>query len=320
MRAYAVEAEGAPPRLTEMPDPEPGPGSVVLRVAACGLNFADLLMAEGTYQEMPEPPFALGMEVAGTVEAVGEGVSGLAAGDRVAAFPGRGGLAERVAVPADRCLAMPEGLAMRTAAAMQVAYGTAELALDRARLATGETLLVLGAAGGVGLAAVEIGRHRGAVVIACARGEGKLAEAREAGADHVVDAEDDLREGVRALGGADVVFDPVGGALAEAAMRAMRPLGRLLVIGFASGAPPALKANHLLVKNHEVLGVYWGGYSRFAPERLTAGLARVAQACAAGDLRPRVGAVLPMDRVEEGLTMLRERRSTGKVLIEMEDG
>ena len=320
MRAYAVEAEGAPPRLTEMPDPEPGPGSVVLRVAACGLNFADLLMAEGTYQEMPEPPFALGMEVAGTVEAVGEGVSGLAAGDRVAAFPGRGGLAERVAVPADRCLAMPEGLAMRTAAAMQVAYGTAELALDRARLATGETLLVLGAAGGVGLAAVEIGRHRGAVVIACARGEGKLAEARKAGADHVVDAEDDLREGVRALGGADVVFDPVGGALAEAAMRVMRPLGRLLVIGFASGAPPALKANHLLVKNHEVLGVYWGGYSRFAPERLTAGLTRVAQACAAGDLRPRVGAVLPMDRVEEGLAMLRERRSTGKVVIEMEDG
>ena len=320
MRAYAVEAEGAPPRLTELPDPEPSPGSVVLRVAACGLNFADLLMAKGTYQEMPEPPFALGMEVAGTVEAVGEGVAGLAVGARVAAFPGRGGLAERAAVPADRCLAMPEGLTMRAAAAMQVAYGTADLALERARLARGETLLVLGAAGGVGLAAVELGRHRGATVIACARGEAKLAEARGAGADHVVDPEDDLLAAVRRLGGTDVVFDPVGGALGEAAMRACKPLGRVVLIGFASGELPALRANHLLVKNLDVIGLYWGGYSRFAPETLTAGLMRIAQACAAGELHPRVGAVLPLSRVEEGLAMLRERRSTGKVVIEMDGG
>ncbi len=320
MRAYAVRAEGAPPRLIEMPEPEPGPGSVVLRVAACGLNFADLLMAQGTYQEMPQAPFALGMEVAGTVEAVGEGVAGLAVGDRVAAFPGRGGLAERVAVPAERCLAMPERLTMRAAAAMQVAYGTAELALDRARLAAGETLLVLGAAGGVGLAAVELGRRRGASVIACARGEARRAEAREAGADHVVDAEDDLLGAVRALGGADVVFDPVGGALSEAALRACKPLGRLVLIGFASGDLPRLKPNHLMVKNLDVIGLYWGGYARFAPERLTAGLARIADACAAGELRPRVGAVLPIERAEEGLALLRERRSTGKVVIELEGG
>ena len=320
MKAYAVEAGGAGPRLIEMPEPEPGPGEIVLRVAACGLNFADLLMAAGTYQETPEPPFALGMEVAGTVEALGEGVGGgadgLAPGERVAAFPGRGGLAERVAVPVERCLRMPNGLSMRDAAAMQVAYGTSELALDRARLAEGETLLVLGAAGGVGLAAVALGRRRGATVIACARGEAKRAAAIEAGAHHAVDAEGDLREAVRALGGADVVFDPVGGGLGEAALRTLRPLGRLIVIGFASGAPPAIKANHLLVKNAEVIGLYWGGYQRFAPRRLTEGLARVAEAVAAGDLRPRVDAVLPLDRVEEGMAMLRERRVTGKVVIE----
>ena len=317
MKAFAVMTEGAAPALVDMPEPTPTPGAVLLHVGACGLNFADLLMAEGTYQETPPAPFALGMEVSGTIEAVGEGVEGLAPGDRVAAFPGRGGLAERVAVPAERCLAMPEGLTMRAAAAMQVAYGTAELALERGRLARGETLLVLGAAGGVGLAAVELGRRRGATVIACARGEAKRAAALEAGAHHAVDAEDDVRGAVRALGGADAVFDPVGGALAEAALRALKPLGRLLVIGFAGGAPPTLKANHLLVKNAEVLGVYWGGYMRFAPERLREGLARIAGACAAGELRPRIGAVLPLERTAEGLAMLRERRATGKVVIEV---
>lgn len=320
MKAYAIEAAGAAPRLATLLDPEPGEGEVVLRVAACGLNFADLLMAGGTYQEMPQAPFALGMEVAGTVEAVGKGAEGFRVGDRVAGFPGHGGLAERVAVPAARCLVLPDGLSMRDAAAMQVAYGTADLALDRARLAAGETLVVLGAAGGVGLTAVELGRRRGATVIACARGAGKLAVAREAGAHHAVEADAGLREALLALGGADVVFDPVGGALCEAAMRACKPLGRVLLIGFASGDLPALKPNHLLVKNLDVIGLYWGGYLRFAPERLTASLSRIAEACAAGELRPRVGAALPLSRVEEGLAMLRERRSTGKVVIEIDAG
>lgn len=320
MKAFAVEALGRPPRLVDLPEPEPGPGEVVLTVAACALNFADLLMAEGTYQETPEPPFALGMEVAGVVRAVGEGVDGFAPGDRVAGFPGRGGLAERVALPARQCLAIPEGLSMRDAAAVPVAYGTAELALDRARLAPGETLLVLGAAGGVGLAALELGRRLGATVIGCARGEGKLAAAREAGAHHAVDAEGDLREAVKALGGADVVFDPVGGALGEAALRTLKPLGRHLVIGFAAGAPPALKANHLLVKNVDVIGLYWGGYGRFAPGRLVEGLRRVADAVAAGELRPRIDAVLPLDRAAEGLALLRDRAVTGKVVIEMPQG
>ena len=317
MRAYVVDAAGAPPRLLDAPDPEPGAGQVRLRVAACGLNFADLLLAAGTYQEAPDPPFALGMEVAGVVDAVGPGVDGLAPGDRVAAFPGIGGLAERVVVAADRCLGMPNGLSMRDAAAMQVAYGTSELALDRARIAAGETLLVLGAAGGVGLTAVELGRRRGAIVVACARGEAKLAAAREAGAHHAVDAEGDLRAALRGLGGADVVFDPVGGALGEAALRTLKPLGRHLIVGFAAGAPPAIKANHLLVKNVEVIGLYWGGYARFDPRRLSDGLARVAEAVAAGELRPRVDTVLPLERAEEGLAMLRDRRVTGKVVVEV---
>lgn len=320
MRAFAVEAVGTAPRMMELPEPEPGAGEVVLAVASCALNFADLLMAEGTYQEMPEPPFALGMEVAGVVRTLGEGVEGLAVGDRVAAFPGRGGLAERVAVPLRQCLRMPEGLSMHAAAAMQVAYGTSELALDRARLGRGETLLVLGAAGGVGLTAVELGRRLGATVIACARGEAKLEAAREAGAHHAVDAEGDLREAVKALGGADVVFDPVGGALGEAALRTLKPLGRHLVIGFAAGQPPTLKANHLLVKNVDVIGLYWGGYQRFAPARLVDGLERIAEAVAAGELRPRVEAVLPLDRAAEGLALLRDRAATGKVVIEMPQG
>ena len=206
---------------------------------------------------------------------------------------------------------------MRVAAAMQVAYGTSDLGLDRARLAEGETLLVLGAAGGVGLTAVELGARRGARVIACARGEAKLAAAREAGAHHAVDAEADLVEAVRALGGADVLYDPVGGALAEAAMRAMRPLGRVLLVGFASGDLPRLKPNHLLVKNLDVLGFYWGGHMRFAPERLTASLARIAEACAAGELNPRIAETFPLDRAEEGLAMLRERRAAGKVVVEI---
>ena len=317
MKAYAVEAPGRDPRLTEMPDPVPGAGEVSLRVIACGLNFADLLMAEGSYQEAPEPPFALGMEIAGVVEAVGGDVTDPAPGDRVFAFPGRGGLAERAVLPADRCLRMPNGLSMTQAAAMQVAYGTSELALDRARLASGETILVLGAAGGVGLTCVELAAARGATVIACARGEAKRAAATEAGAHHAVDAEGDLRGAVRALGGADVVFDPVGGALGEAAFRTLRPLGRHLVIGFAAGGPPVLKANHLLVKNVDVVGVYWGGYSRFDPGRLVKGLTEIAGAVAAGELRPRIDAVLPLDRAEEGLALLRGRRATGKVVIEI---
>ncbi|MCA3559021.1 MAG: NADPH:quinone oxidoreductase family protein, partial [Rhodobacter sp.] len=267
MRALQISTFGLPPDLRTVPVPDPGPGEVLLRTAACGLNFADLLMCEGRYQETPPLPFTLGMEVAGTVEACGPGVTGFAQGDRVAAVPGSGGLADLVAVPAARCVAIPPGMSFVQAASFQIAYGTSHLALDhRARLRPGETLLVLGAAGGVGLTAVEIGKHMGARVIACARGQNRLAVAQRAGADILIDSDAaGLRDRLRAEGGVDVVFDTVGGPAFLQALRATRPEGRLLCIGFAGGDVPQIPANLLLVKNLSVIGLYWGGYLAFRP-------------------------------------------------------
>jgi NADPH2:quinone reductase len=317
MRAYHVATAGAPPALQTLPRPEPGAGEIRVRITACGLNFADLLMLDGTYQETPEPPFTLGMEVAGTVEATGPGVADPTPGTRVAVFGGHGGLAEYGCFPAARAVALPDAMDAVTAAAFQVAYGTSHVALaHRARLAPGERLLVLGAAGGVGLTAVEIGRAMGAEVIACARGAEKLEVARRAGAHHLIPADPErLRTEVRALGGADVVYDPVGGELFEAAFRACRPEARLLHIGFASSEVPRIKANHLLVKNLTVMGVYWGGYMAFRPEVVRESLAELMRWHGEGRLAPHVSHVLPLDRVEEGLALLRERRSTGKVVI-----
>src|SRR5690606_28400371 len=235
-----------------------------VRIAACALNFADLLMIEGRYQERPEPPFTLGLELSGTVDALGPGVAGPAPGTRVAVYAGTGGLAEFGCFPAARCLPIPDEMPFDIAAAFQIAYGTSHLALTRrARLAAGETLVVLGAAGGVGLTAVELGRHLGARVIAVARGADRLAVAEAAGAHALVDATDpDLRARIQDLGGSDIVYDTVGGPIGEAAMRTLRPEGRYLAIGFAGGTVPSIAANHLLVKNIEVIGLYWGGYLR----------------------------------------------------------
>lgn len=323
MRAFRITKSGADPRHEDVDTPVPGPGEIRLRIAACGLNFADLLMVKGTYQDMPESPFTLGMEVAGTVDAVGDGVDAFAPGMRVAVFGGHGGLAEYGVFDATRAVALPDGMDAVDAAAFQIAYGTSHLALDhRARLAEGETLLVLGAAGGVGLTAVEIGKLMGARVIACARGAEKLEIARQAGADHLIDAKtQDLREEVKALGGADVVYDPVGGDQFAAAFRACRPEARILTIGFASGEVPQIKANHLLVKNISVLGLYWGGYLQFRPEVLTGSLATLLDWYAAGRIRPHVSHVLPLESAEEGLELLRTRKATGKVVIRIaEDG
>jgi len=317
MRHWIVTEFGSGPVLAEAPLPVPGPGEVRLRIAACGLNFADLLLIRGAYQERPALPFVPGMEVAGTVEALGPGVAGPAPGSRVMLHSGRGGLAEAGCFAAGRCLPIPDGVSFEAAAAFPVAYGTSHLGLTRrARLAPGETLLVLGAAGGVGLTAVEIGRRLGARVIAAARGADRLEVARAAGAHHLVDTgAGGLREAVRALGGADVVYDPVGGPLAAEALRTLRPEGRHVVIGFAAGEVPQFEANHLLVKNIDVIGFYWGGYAAFRPEALAASLATLTDWLARGAIRPHVGHLLPFARAAEGLALLAGRKATGKVVI-----
>ncbi|SFD46242.1 NADPH2:quinone reductase [Roseivivax sediminis] len=321
VRALRVSGDSDMPVESDVALPLPGEGQIRVRIEACGLNFADLLMLNGTYQDTPERPFTLGMEVAGIVDSAGPGAGHFAPGTRVAVFGGQGGLAEAGIFDAARAVALPDGMDAVAAAAFQIAYGTSHVALDhRARLVPGETLLVLGAAGGVGLTAVEIGKRMGARVIACARGADKLEVARAAGADHLIDAGTaDIRAEVKALGGADVVYDPVGGEQFTAALRACRPEARILTIGFASGEVPQIKANHLLVKNVSVLGLYWGGYLSFRPEVITRSLATLLGWYAAGEIRPHVSHVLPFDRAKEGLELLRTRQATGKVVIRIPD-
>lgn len=318
MRAYQLSRIGTPPTLVELPIPAPGPGEVAVRIAACALNFADLLQQEGKYQEHPVLPYTQGMELAGTVTALGPGTASPSVGTRVAVFGTHGGLAEHGVFPAARCLPLPETVTFDEAAAVQIAYGTGHLSLDRkARLRPGETLFVTGAAGGVGLAAVEIGKRMGARVIASARGADRLEIAQRAGADHLIDSEaPDLRAALKALGGVDVVYDAVGGDGFMEALRATRPEGRLLTIGFAGGAVPQIPANLLLVKNLSVIGLYWGGYLAFAPEALTGSLATVFGWLAEGAIRPHVSHRLPLDRVAEGMDLLRRREATGKVVIQ----
>lgn len=321
MRAYQLTDHETPPALTEIDITAPGRGEIRVKIATCGLNFADLLMQKGTYQDTPALPFVLGMEVAGIVESLGDGVEGLTPGDRVAVFGGKGGLAEMGCFSADRAVKLPDSMGWTDAAAFQIAYGTSHVALDhRARTQPGETLLVLGAAGGVGLTAVEIGKLMGANVVACARGADKLAVAKAAGADHLIDAAtQDIRSEMKALGGADVVYDPVGGAQFIAAFRSCKPEARVLPIGFASGEVPQIKANHLLVKNISVLGLYWGGYLAFKPKVLTDSLQKLMAWHGEGRLKPHVSHVLPLDRAAEGMELLRTRKSTGKVVISIAD-
>ncbi|SDK69941.1 NADPH:quinone oxidoreductase family protein [Aliiruegeria lutimaris] len=319
MRAFLIPDFESPPRLVELPPVPPAAGEVTIEIEACGLNFADLLMSRGKYQERPEPPVTLGMEMAGTIIRLGEGITGLVPGDRVAVFNGQGGLAEEANVPAERCLKLPEGMPASHAAAFQVAYGTSHVALaHKARLQPGERLVVTGAAGGVGLTAVEIGALMGAEVVAIARGPEKLEVARKAGATHLIDAEsEDIRGQIKALGGADVVYEAVGGELFNQCFRATNPDGRILAIGFAGGEVPQIKANHLLVKNLSVIGLYWGGYLAFRPSVLTDSVAQLFDWYAQGRLQPHVSHELPLDQAAEALELLRQRRSTGKVVVRM---
>lgn len=317
LRIAWIDAPGASPRLIDAPDlPPPGPGQVTVRMRTAALNFADLLMAEGRYQETPPFPFVPGLEGAGTVVAAGAGVA-LAPGTRCAVCAA-GTLAEAATFEADRVLPIPDTLSFEEAAGFQIAYGTSHLALtDRANLQSGETLVVLGAGGGVGLTAVEIGAALGARVVAVARGEDKLEAARAAGAAVLIDsgAAPDLKAALRQIGGAEVVYDPVGDAPGLAAFGALKPGGRFLVIGFAGGRPPALPLNHALVKNIAIHGFYWGGMRAIRPGILEASLRALFAMHGEGRLHPHRGTVLPFERLPEAYTLLRDRRAVGKVIL-----
>ncbi len=305
--------------LEDRPDPVAGAGQVLIEIHAAGVNFPDGLMVRGEYQVKPPRPFTPGSEVAGIVRGVGDGVSGFAPGDRVVALPGLGGFAEMVAAQAERTLHLPDGMDFETAAGFMLVYGTSLHGLaDCGRLKAGETLLVLGAAGGVGLAAVEIGRAMGARVIAAASTEEKLALARAHGAEIGINyVEADLKTELKRIapGGVDVVYDPVGGALTEAAVRGLAWGGRLLVVGFAAGEIPKLPLNLLLLREGEAKGVFWGTWTQRDPAAHAKAVARLFGWVQEGKLKPHVSGAYPLERTGEALAEVMERRVQGKVVL-----
>ncbi len=309
-------------KLETVDDPVAGENAVVIDVRACAVNFADSLMVEGSYQVKPPLPFSPGLEVAGVISAVGQNVTGWRVGDRVQALTNWGGFAEKVAVPAAALTRLPENMPYEDAAAFVVAYGTSHVALDyRARLKPGEWLVVNGAGGGVGLTAVEIGKMIGANVIATAGSDEKLALARTKGADHVINyKQEDVRQKIKeytAGQGANVVYDPVGGDVFRQSFRAMAPEGRMLVIGFASGDVPQVPANHLLVKNIELIGFYWGAYKQFKPEILQNSARRLFDWYGEGRIAPHISATYPLAQTADAIRALRQRKSSGKVVVTM---
>lgn len=318
IRIALVEKLGEDPVLRGGNAPQAENGLLTLRIRAAALNFADLLKAQGQYQEGAEPPFIPGLEGAGEVVAAPEG-SGFQPGDRVVvSWPGT--LAEIIAVPPRACQKIPATMSFEQAAGFQVAYGTSHLALSgRGALRAGETLVVLGAAGGVGLTAVEVGHAMGARVIGVARGTERLQIVRAAGAETVIDSAEcpDLKAALRDLGGVDVVYDAVGGEAGEAAFGAMRRGGRFLVIGFAGGKPPRLPLNHALVKNIAIHGFYWGGYRELDPQALQDSMSDLFALFEAGRLAPVTGQLLPLERLAEGYAMLRDRKTVGKIVISL---
>ena len=322
MQALRVSDFASPPQIMDTPVPAPKSGEVLVKIAACALNFADLLMLSGKYQATPPLPFSPGLELSGTITAHGPNVdtADLPIGTRVAIFAGQGGLAEYGCFDVNACTPLPDAMPFDEAAAFQVAFGTSHVALAyKARLQPGETLVVLGASGGVGLTAIEVGKLMGAKVIAVARGAEKLAVAASKGADHLIDSETaDLKAEIRALGGADVIYDPVGGAQFDAAIRACNPDGRVLVIGFASGDIPKPAANILMVKNITVIGFYWGGYMAFKPNVVTDSLMQLFEWHREGRITPHISARFPLSQATDALEYLRARKSTGKVVVTME--
>jgi NADPH2:quinone reductase len=307
-------------RLEDLPPPHAGPQQLLLRVRACGVNFADSLITRGEYQRQPALPFIPGFEVAGEVIGLGPDVTGFAIGDRVIAVTPHGGYAEQVAVDVGRCVPMPASMPWNDGAAFPVVFGTSHVALcHRARLRARETLVVHGAAGGVGLTAVAIGAQLGATVIATANGSDKLEVARQHGAHFLVDTgREDVRARIKQLTagrGADVVYDPVGGDLFAASLRSIAFEGRILVIGFASRTVPQIPANHLLVKNVDVIGVNWPAYADLNPLVMTQSLHELLQWVQAGAIRPHVSSTYPLQRTVEAIDQVVARRSTGKVVV-----
>jgi NADPH2:quinone reductase len=321
VKAILCSKNGTPDdlMLSEVPDPVPRPGEVVAKVAAIGLNFFDTLIVAGRYQTKPTHPFSPGGEFSGTVESVGPAVTGFAPGDRVFGYTGFGAACERLAVPADHLVMMPPGLDFERAAALTITYGTSFHALkDRGRLREGETLAVLGASGGVGLAAVELGKLMGARVIACASSEEKLAFARAHGADEAVNyAKEDLKDALKRLGGPrgiDVIYDSVGGPYSEQALRALGWDGRHLVVGFAAGEIPRLPLNLVLLKACSVVGVFWGEWVRTCPAEHRAALEQLACWGAVGKLSCHVQKVYPLAEVPAALNALAQRKVMGKLV------
>jgi NADPH:quinone reductase len=324
MRALLCSRFADPPELTlgEIPTPEPGPGQIRIRVKAAGVNFADTLMVRGLYQAKPAFPFVPGMELAGTIDALGQGVKGFSVHQRVLATVEHGAFAEYAVARASDCAPIPGSMDDATAATFPIVYGTAHAGLDwRAKLQRAETLLVLGAAGGVGLAAVEVGRAMGARIIAAARGLDRCALAQAHGADVTVDySKDDLRESVKKFTGGEgvnVVFDPVGGDMSDAALRALAWEGRLVVVGFASGRVPQIPANILLIKNIAAIGLFWGAYRKHNPERLAASIDALLSMWERGALKPLVSERYKLAQAGEALNRLATRQAKGKIAIEI---
>ncbi|MHC5655439.1 NADPH:quinone oxidoreductase family protein [Stappia sp.] len=322
MKAVLCERLGPPEDLViaEIARPEPGPGEVLVAVGAAALNFFDTLILQGKYQFRPELPFSPGAEFAGRVLAIGEGVELFEPGDRVMGYVKWGAVREAVIASEEDLVALPEGVADEVAAGLTVTYGTALHAFrDRARLEPGETVAVLGASGGTGLAAVEIAKAMGARVIACASSAEKLALAKAHGADELVNyEEEDLKQRLKALThgcGVDVVYDPVGGTHAEAALRATGWRGRYLVIGFAAGEIPKLPLNLLLLKGCDVLGVFWSEAIVREPEDHRDGMAQLLEWVAQGSVVPHVDGIYPLEETPAALRRIADRQAKGKVII-----
>ncbi|CUI04572.1 NADPH:quinone oxidoreductase family protein [Massilia sp. P8910] len=322
MKAVVCKAWGLPDSLVveQVAAPAAGPGQVLLDVKAAGVNFPDVLIIQGKYQFKPELPFTPGSELSGVVSALGEGVANVKLGDRVIAFTAQGAFAQQIVVPAQAVMPMPPGMDFDTAAAITLTYGTSHHAVvDRAALKAGETMLVLGAAGGVGLAAIEIGKALGAHVIAAASSDEKLAVCREHGADATINySTEDLREAIKAATdgkGPDVIYDPVGGIYAEPAFRSIGWRGRYLVVGFANGEIPRLPLNLTLLKGASLMGVFWGEFAKREPKANLAAMRELMGWLAEGKIRPRISGRYTLEQTAQALNDMAARKVTGKVVI-----